>query len=611
MKMRKNTVRFLLVAMLVLSFALPVFAQGMAEDAAYAEKYANSAASQKTPNPVLFRPDWFGGNATTRPSVSGKQIVGASHPRATMAGYNILAAGGTAMDAAVAIAGVQSMVDPSATQFLGGDAEILYYNAAENKVYNINGTGWAPAKATIDYYVEEAAGIPDQGPLAVQVPGSWAGWMTLLEMGGTLPLEDVLAPVVETASGYYIDQTGVGMDWRSAKNAVLNKTANEAFIEVFTNEKGEPYGIGDVYTNPDLVKTLNSLIAASKEGKDLKEGYKLAKDYYYRGPLAHTIADWFAANGGLIEYEDLADYDVEILEPWKTTYNGYEILVCPPNSQGPSLLEAFNILENFDMSKFELNSAEYVDLLAQTLNLVLKDRNDFNGDPRFVKFPMETMTKEYAAERAKQINLGHAMETIPEGGFGKSYDGDTTFFYVADKWGNIVIATHSLCNFFGCYNVVDGTGILMNNRMIYFSLEEDAANSLQPRKRTVQTITPTMGFKDGKPAFVCGTPGGDNQVQEILQVLLAYFHYGKTNPQAAIENLRFTTKHPAGLMNHNEFPKTINVEQGYSDKAIMGLEDMGYIVKFSSGMSIGFCVFDGEYKWGGYDPRIYGYTVAW
>ncbi len=607
--------RILVLCLFIVLLCVPtLFAEGYRESQTANARMENSAANKLPAPKVIATVDMFGSSGAhgvTRPAVSGKSIVGASHPRAAMAGFKILEQGGTAFDAAVAIAGVQSIVDPSATQILGGDAEIMVYSAKDQKIHVYNGTGWAPEAATLDYYLE-IGGIPQTGPLSIEVPGAWAGWMLMLEENGTLPLSQILAPVIETASENFVDQTGTGMDHKYLQNAIKGGTANKTLSDLYTKDDGSFYQIGDVFSNPDFVNTLKKLVAASENGKTIRDGYRLAEDYFYRGPIAETIVKWSEENGGLFTYEDFSEFRAEKQEPWSTNYRGYDVYVCPPNSQGPTLLEALNMVENYDLSDYEHNSAEYVDLIVQVLNLAMLDRNNNLGDPRFIDNPKELISKEYAKERIKDITLGLPMEDIPEGMKWTGYEGDTTFFYVADKYGNVVTSTHSICNFWGSACVAGDTGIVLNNRMIYFSLYPEMPNVMAPRKRTLQTITPTIALKDGKPAFVVGTPGGDGQEQEKLQIILNAIDYGMTNPQVAIEASRFKTSHPAGLMNQNQFPKTITVESGMSPETVMALEDMGYTVQIGmAGMSIGHARFIDEYKWGGYDPRIYGYAVAW
>lgn len=616
--MRRKLAIFLAVLMVV--SLMPLFSQATVEkanayDAIVAEQEASKSGSviaEKSDAPILIPGGSIVGTNTSRPSVSGKQIVGAGHPRAAMAGYKILEAGGTAFDAALAIAGLQSIMEPYMTNILGGDAEILVWDAAQKKATVYNGTGWAPKNATIDFYLD-LGGIPQQGPLSMHMPGAWAGWMKMLENHGTLPLEEILAPVIETSDGYLVDETfvnylGYFVEWVG----ISEKVANKEFLDIYA-KNDQMKNLGDVIENKNLSKTLRELSNAAKRGKTLSEGYKLASEYFYRGPIAEKIVKWSKANGGLFELEDFTKFYAEVQEPWSTNYKGYDILVCPPNSQGPALLEALNIIENYDLTKFEHNSAEYIDLLTQVLNIALLDRNNFNGDPRFVDIPKEIISKEYAKERTKDIHLGSPMEFIPTGPLFQSFDGDTTFMYVADKWGNVVVSTHSLNNVYGSYQVIGDTGILMNNRLVYYVLDDTIRNSLEPHKRTIQTITPSIGLKDGKPDFIVGTPGGDNQEQEKLQVILNYIDFGMKIPQAAIEAPRMTTGHPPGLFSPNSFPKVINLEIDRTpNDVLLTLENMGYKIGIGSGMSIGFArLFDNGFMWGGYDPRMNGYAVAW
>ncbi|MBP5161986.1 MAG: gamma-glutamyltransferase [Spirochaetales bacterium] len=612
----KKSWSVIIVTLILMVVALPVFSQAVAEKArmwdeeqaakrAYEEKMANSYASQMT-KPVVNYPV----GETTRQVVSGRNIVQAGSPAAASAGLKILMEGGTAFDAALAIAGVQSSTEFCTTNILGGDAAIITYNAQNGKVSVYNGMGWAPEDATIDLYFD-MGGIPTYGPRAVQIPGAWAGWMLMLEENGTLPLEQIMEPVIRFADESYSETMALLFRY-------IAGTPNQEFLDIFQNEDGSWKSTGNIVRNTNFANTLRELVEASKKGSSIQEGYSLANEYFYRGPIAERIVEWSQANGGLFKLNDFNDFYAEKQEPWTTTYRGYEINVCPPNSQGPALLEAMNILENFDLSSYKHNSAEYVDLVVQAMNVALNDRNTFYGDMRFVDIPEYIFTKDYAKHVADSLVLGEAMAALPDGrelveAFDKK-GGDTTYMFVADQYGNVVSCTHSLCNAFGSINVAGDTGILLNNRMIYFLLDEDYTNCLEPHKRSMQTIAPIIGMKDGDVAFFCGTPGADTQVQCVLQVVLNYIDFNITNPQKAIETPRVITAHPAGLMNHNEFPKQIALQTGFDVETAFGLEEMGYKIA-PSAQSYGFMGFgvklDNGWYLGGADNTLNCYVVGY
>ena len=546
---------------------------------------------------------------TTRFAAHGRYVVVGDNQYSAAAGFKILDRGGNAFDAAVGMAAVMSMTYPKMNDFFGGDAMIIVYSAKDKKVITYNGSGWAPKKANIDTYIEKG-GIPDHGILSVEIPGSFSGWMTLLQDYGTKPLSEILEPAVDLAErGYFLTQNMAPSknDW---------KNFNDEAKSVYGRED-RPLKYGERVKNPHLAQLFREVGAL---------GYKEAEDYFYRGPVAKEIAALSKELGGLIEYEDLADFHAEKVDPHSTNFHGIDVFVCPPNSQGWVLLEALNILEGYDLKAMGHNSAAYIDLITQTMNAALQDRNHFVADPRFHKNPMALISKEYAANRRKDLHPGTAMDgDIPVGApdpatygdvtYGKQ--GDTTFMAVADDQGNIVACTTSLCTAFGSCLMVPGRGFFLNNRMTYFFLDTDLANYLEPRKRTVQTITPSIALKDGKPYLAFGTPGADVQEQAKIQVFLNYALFGM-DPQQAVESPRFQSRHPMGIMGHATYPKTIQVEGRVSEDVRRELaEKYGYTVQTQGQWeyvgimdAIGFD-YENGFIVGGADPRADPVALAW
>lgn len=548
---------------------------------------------------------------TTRTTIAGNSVVIGDHPLSATAGFKILEKGGNAFDAAAAMAAAMSLVYAPMNNFFGGDAMIIVYSAKDKKVYTYNGSGWAPSAATIDYYIDRG-GIPDAGILSVQLPGSFAGWMKLLQDYGTMPLKDILAPAIHIANnGYELPGRFVS----SLNSAAVTNTFNQATRDMFFRD-GKPLKAGDMVYNKEYGKILTAIS---------KMGYRQAEEYFYRGPIAKQLVDFIKSEGGLFTLKDFADFKAEKVAAISVNYRGVDVYACPPNSQGMVLLEALNILEGYDLKAMGHNSAQYIDVLAQALNLALEDRNRHLGDPRFVKNPMGLLTKEYAkARREKDMTPGEPMSDELKSGnpaefsdvfYGKS--GDTTFMAVADKWGNVVACTTSICNAFGSGITVPRTGILLNNRMTYFFLDEEYPNYLQPRKRTMQTITPSIALKNGKPYLAFGTPGADVQEQGKLQVFLNVVEWGM-EPQLAVEAPRMQTKHPMGLINsyRTPFPRTLQIEKRVPESTRKELENMGYTIQSNSDweyISMMGCIEirpDGR-KYGGADPRSDRTAIGW
>ncbi len=546
---------------------------------------------------------------TTRLPIRGKAVVAGDYPLSAMTAFKILEKGGNAFDAAVGMAATMGLVNQAMNDFFGGDAMILVYSAKDKKLVTYNGTGWAPQAATLDMYVEKG-GIPRTGILSVQVPGSFAGWMLLLQDYGTLPLKEILAPAIHIAeNGFEIP----------ARNAQLidPKTFNDAAKALYAPD-GKVVASDTLIVNKDYANVLKSISDSS---------YKDAEDYFYRGPLGKQVVDYIKSAGGLIEMKDLEDFHAEKQVPVATNYRGVDVYACPPNSQGMVLLEALNILEGYDLKAMGHNSAEYIDHLVQALNLSLEDRNQFLGDPRFVKNPMGLLSKEYAkARREKDMHPGKAMDgDLVKGDptkfsdiyYGNEGSNDTTFMAVADAEGNIVACTTSICNGFGSGCVVPGMGIMLNNRMNYFFLDEAYPNYLQPRKRTMQTITPSIALKDGRPWLVFGTPGADVQEQAKLQVFLNVVEFGM-DPQLAVESPRVQSRHPMGLMVHDTYPRTIQVEGRISKDVRDALAGkMNYVVQSKTDWEyiglMAMIIIDQQSgrKAAGADPRGGNIAIGW
>ena len=463
-------------------------------------------------------------------------MVASGHPLASEAGMRILKAGGNAIDAAIATWAVQGEVEPGMTG-LGADMFILYYEAKTGTVKFINATGWAAQAATIDFY-KAKGGIPDEGPLSISVPGAVGGAAYAVKTYGTKPLGEVLAPAIEIATtGFPITETLAGQ--LKSSRAKLAKYPSTKKIW-FNGE--EPLRLGDIVKNPDLASTLRAIAAQGAEP-------------FYRGAIAKNTAAFLKANGGIISDADLADYQPFEDTPLHVSYRGADVYECPPNSQGFVMLEALNILEGYDLKTMGRNSVPYLHAVTEALKLSFADRNAYVGDPKFVPpIPMaQLLSKEYAAVRRTQIDANRAIVGEPAPGDPRgmrattaqqayasalrtptdvhAFDPNeilnlTTYLAVVDKDHNMVSVTSSLLSGFGSGVVIDGGGFFMNDRMRYFYLDAKDVNSLQPRKRTRQTINPAMALKGGKPWISFGTPGSDTQPQTQLQFFLNVAEFG-------------------------------------------------------------------------------------
>jgi gamma-glutamyltranspeptidase/glutathione hydrolase len=483
-----------------------------------------------------------------RPVVMGTfGMVAAEHPLEAMAGWQVLEGGGNAFDAAAAIFYMTTVVEQHQAG-MGGDAFMVAYVADEGRVVFINGTGGAPALATPEYF-RELGGIPDAGPDATDVPGAVGGIDVALRTFGTMSYAVVTAPAIRAArEGHPLDFWASGYHRRG-----VDKTSPYPSSVAVLMPEGRALDRGDVFVQADLARSIEMIV----------EG---GVDVFYRGDLARRFGDFYAEMGGRLRYEDLAAYEAELSDPIKTEYGELEVYQSAPNSQGIVMLMALNILEGFDLVKMGHNSADYLHVVTEAMKLAFADRNQWVADPRFVDVPTEELlSKQYAAARRGLIRMGRALVAPPPGdpvvgaavldgrtveyesgthtierGEAVEESGETSSFSIADQYGNLVSVTHSVNGSWGSGMFVPGTGIVLNNRMPYYSTDENDLNVLVEGKRTRHTINPALAMKDGEPYLAWNTPGGDNQPQAMLQAFLAVAEFGM-NVQQAVEAATVTS----------------------------------------------------------------------
>lgn len=492
---------------------------------------------------LLLASSAFAQDAAKRPFwrtvvMGANGMVAAEHPLEAVAGFQALQAGGNAIDAAVAVFYMTTVVEPHQAG-IGGDAFILAYLAKEKRVVFINGTGPAPKLATREFY-EKLGGIPDAGPHSIIVPGAVAGFDHALKRYGTRSYADLLKPAIQAAS----DGHAVSF-WGSSHHvsSVQKISPFPASVRALMLD-GKPYLPGDLFVQKDLARTYETI---AREGAQS----------FYRGSIARSIARFAEGNDILLRISDLETVQAEEAEPIRITYKGYEIYQCPPNSQGIVLLITLNILEGYDLRGMGALSADTLHLIAEALKLAFADRDRYIADPRFAKdIPVAgLLSKDYAKKRRALIRMDRAIEGVaPPGdprrgeavlaghrlqaaGRARGHEerqGETSSFSVADRFGNLVSVTHSVNGTFGSGMVVEGGGFVLNNRMPYFSLDPKEVNVLAPGKRPRHTINPALALKDGKPVLAWNTPGGDNQPQAMLQAFLNLAEFGM-NVQQAVE----------------------------------------------------------------------------
>lgn len=551
-----------------------------------------------------------------------REMVGAANNFEVEAGLRILAQGGNAVDAGVA-ATLTAAVTEQARFGLGGEMPLIVKMKGKDPIV-ISGVGVAPAKATPEWYQSRPAEpwegnrkppIPVNGLRSAITPGVFDGLMLALQNYGTMPFEKVVAPALEYADqGFPLGEEFAGF-LRANEQLIKTWPTSSAFF--FPG--GKVPARGEVWRGKDLAKTLRELSQAERKARGNRaKKIQAVRDYFYRGPIAKKVAAFSEANGGLIAFNDLKNFHAEEDKPRTTTYRGYTIVKPGFWTQGPVMLEALNILEGYDLTTMGHNSPQYLHTVLEAVKLAFADRDRYYGDPKFSKIPEETLlSKNYAAERRKQIdpkhgstehrpgNLGGNAVPMPTGEGGRGLVQDTTCVNVVDRQGNAFNATPS-----GAWlpSVIAGdTGIPYSTRLQSFVMTPGHANLLGPGKRPRVTLSPTMVLKDGELVLVMSTPGGDNQDQAMLQVLLNILDFGM-EPQAAAEAPRFQTEHfYSSFAFHDFVPGKVNLERRIGREAIEGMRALGHQVEVRGDWTNGsaptiILVKDGVLH-GGADPR--------
>ncbi|MDK2926706.1 MAG: gamma-glutamyltranspeptidase / glutathione hydrolase [Bacillota bacterium] len=526
--------------------------------------------------------------------VSKNGMVAAAHPLAAEAGVEVLKKGGNAIDAAVATALAVSVVEPNASG-LGGGGFMLIRFAKTGETVVIDYREVAPQKATPDMYKVVDGKVVDDadhiGYKAVAVPGYVAGLSLALKKYGTMKLADVMQPAIKYAEeGITVTATLSGI----IKDNFDKISKFPATAKIYLKD-GLPYEAGDKLVNKDYAKTLR-LIAAK------------GPDVFYKGEIADAIAKDMAANGGLITKADLAAYQPSIRKPVSGTYRGYEIISSPPPSSGGThVIEILNMLENYDVKKLGHNTPDALQLWTEVIRRVFADRGKYMGDPAVVKVPLDgLLSKEYAKERAKDIDLNKASTEVTAGD-PSAYEGaHTTHLSVIDKEGNMVALTQTIECFFGSGVVVPGLGFLLNDEMDDFDVEPGRANSPGPGKKPLSSMSPTLVLKDGKPFLSVGSPGGPRIITAVAQVLSNIIDHGMSI-QEAIEAARIHADNQSVYV-EGRIPE--QVRQALEAKGQKVTVKKEYDLYFGGAQGVLFDTAKGEFH-GGADPRRDGKAVGY
>ena len=537
----------------------------------------------------------------------GKEaMVASSQPYATMAGAKILRAGGNAVDAAVAVGAALNVTKLGSCQ-IGGDTVMLIYWAETGEFVSLDAYSKVPSNPELRDMLEALPGVKGNpraykeeprgdlrprgdGVLISMVPGTAAAWTRAMERYGTKPLSEVFAPAIEYAeNGYPINSNQARSLERSAP--VMKKYPSSAKIFY---PGGKTLKAGDVLVQKDLGATFRKIA----EG-----GF----DAFYKGEVAKAIVDYVQTHGGVITMEDMANYDVAWRETFRTTYRGYEVVAAPPPTAAVHVLQQLNIVENYDLAQMGYHSADALHVMIEATKLAGADRRRMGGDPDFVDMPMEgLLSQEYAAKRKAVIDMNKAMVYDP--GNPLPYESEeTTHFVVIDKWGNMVSTTTTLGGGFGSKEVIEGTGILLQDRTWWLALDPPSPNIVAPNRRANIGHSPIMILKDGTPFMAIGSPGGDTIRQTVFQGIVNVIDYG-LNIHQAIEAPRFSA---------NPLENEVRIEPRISAEVLAELERRGHKLNRTSpwggsGTLEGFTI-DPVTKviMGGYDPRGNSLAIGW
>jgi gamma-glutamyltranspeptidase/glutathione hydrolase len=593
----------------------------------------NGLLAQSTQKPVIHGKHWM--------AITGK-------PLAATAGATIFQQGGNAVDAACAmLAATATMWDVLSW---GGETQALIYNPNTGKVIGINALGVAPTGATPEFYKSKGYNIPPAyGPLAAVTPGTPGGLFTMLGEFGSMSLAQVLKPAMQLAEGYPIETSTADMIEKNKGRIKAWPYSKNIFLPHLNEQREAPEG-GEIFVQKDLLEMLSKLVAAESkalvEGKTRKEAIQAAYDRFYKGDIATEFVRGVKEQGGLITMEDLANWKVKLEEPVSVNYRGIDVYKLTTWTQGPVMLQALNILENFDLKSMGYNTSRYIHTLCQAMHLAFADRDFYYGDPDFA--PVEPiiglLSKNYAKQRAKSIqyerndtltgpgdpypfeqkvnpfksllekyNKTHSSVITEEHRTG--FYAGTTSIEAADEKGWVVSITPSGGWIPAC--VAGNTGIGLSQRMQAFVLDakESPFNVLEPGKRPRVTLTPTLALKNNIPFVSFAVQGGDSQDQNLLQFFLNMVEFDM-NVQEACEAPNVNSFQMKSTFDkHLSEPGRLLLNEQIPDWTRKELKKLGYLLEFDRKTSgpINAIYFDHKHGsfWGGSSQFGEDYGIGW
>lgn len=503
----------------------------------------------------------------TRSEVMARNAMAAtSHPLATQAALEVMRAGGNAIDAAIAANAVLGLVEPTGNG-IGGDLFAIVWDAGTEQLYGLNASGRSPRALTREWFQEQGiTHVPPHGPLPVTVPGAVDGWFELHQRFGVLPMEEVLAPAITLArEGFPVTEV-VAYYW---DRSVPILARWPGFVEQMTLDGRAPRK-GEIWRNENLANTLERI---ANEGRDA----------FYRGEMAHTIADFVQGNGGFLAYEDLAAHRSEWVAPIGTDYRGVTLWELPPNTQGIAANQMLEILEGFDLAAAGFGSFEHVHLFTEAKKLVFEDRARYYADPDFCDAPIEgLLSSAYAAERRALIDPMRAARTV-DAGNPALFAGDTIYLATGDGTGNMVSLIQSNYRGMGSGMTPPGLGFVLQDRGELFALDDEHCNRYEPGKRPFHTIVPAFLTRDGEPWIAFGVMGGAMQPQGHVQIVLNLVDFGM-NLQEAGDAPRIHhdgSSEPTG--ERMERGGVVQLESGFPYETVRELMNAGHRLEWALG----------------------------
>ncbi len=586
----------------------------------------------------------YPGIESMRPTYMGtNHMVAAGHYLAAEAGYRILEQGGNAIDAGVAAGIAINVLLPESTNF-GGVAPIIIYLAESDSVVTISGLGRWPRSANIDYYMEHAGGEIPKGILQSILPAAPDAWLTALERYGTKTFGEVVTPALQLArDGFPMNPVTYGglLDDADPVTGTLGRWPSTR--EIFMPD-GQVPPVGSLFVQSDLGRTFQRLadVEAANSHLGRPGALRAARDYFYKGDIAHEMARFSEEQGGLITYEDIRDFTVKIEAPAKARFRDYEIYTCGPWCQGPVVGQVLQMLEDDDLESLGHNSPDYLHLYAEAMSMAFSDRHHYYGDPDFIDVPIEgILSKGYTTARRSDIDMARASGHMPDPGNPWAHQSaprgdkqvftpgqakpaplagvsaaDTSYTCVVDRWGNAFSATPS--DPVSETPIVKGLGFVMSGRGYQGWLDPNMPSGLGPWKRPRLTPNPAIAFKNGKMYMPFGCPGGDAQPQGMIQTFLNIAAFGM-RPQQAIEAPRVTTwNFPNSFWPHTYLPGRLRVEDRISPETCAELQSRGHDVEVIPGLSqtysssVSAITVDQEtgILMGGADPRRETYVMG-